>query len=997
MTDLRQPSAATRLRGARVAAALLLVVAVLPGASPAYAATTPDGGLGPAASAPVPAAAATTSATPAATPSADTPATPLADLGTPSIQYEEARAHAGDRNPFPAPAAGDPRVTVPLRARTAPAAVRGIVPAAKGPLKAASSGLRRDVFGFLPYWQLTDAATTLNYPTLSTIAYFSVAVDRNGNLVKTNSDGTASTGWAGWTSASLTNVINAAHQQGVRVVLCLTLFGWSTSEAATQGAMLGSATARSTLAQQAAQAVADRGADGINLDFEPIVSGHSADFTALVRSIRAQLDAVAPGSLLTFDATAETGNYPIEDATAPGAADAIFVMGYDYRTAGSSVAGSIAPLNGPTYDLNDTVAAYLARTSASKLILGIPYYGRAWSTVSDAPNAKSQSGTKYGSSTSVTYASAVELVAQYGRRYDSIEESAWTAYQRQNCTTTYGCVTSWRELYYDDAQSLEAKYDLVNRMGLRGVGMWALGYDGSHPELVQALADKFVNDTTPPVAGITALAPTQGSESFLVSWAAVDDLSGVVGIDVEVSVDGGAWTPWLTGTTAPSATYAGATGHTFAFRVRATDGAGHVGDFAPADTGAAAPALAPGGFATVAVDSLQVRAGPDPNAQRVASLDTGALVAITGGPVTAGGYTWYQVTEPIREWPPVSPVLVGVWVAAGSGATPYLTAVRAPNSTSVGAVGPDTTPPALTANVAGPLLISPNGDGRLDTVDVRGTALGGAVWTLAISPAADLTGAPVRTIAGTGETIAATWDGRGDGGTTLPDGPYRLRLTAADAAGNQAAQEWIVQLDATPPVLAVTLSAGAFSPNGDGYAETATISVTPGETVTGTIQILLGTRSIRSIALAASGVTRFAWDGRDDAKRGVADGRYVVQVTARDAAGNATTSRQVLAVDRTGSTLRWSPTRFAPRTGARSAVSFSLSRTATTTLLVRGPSGKSVRTAWSNRALRAGRITWTWDGRDGTKHAVAPGNYVAVLVVKTGLGITTIMRTVVVQ
>ena len=198
-------------------------------------------------------------------------------------------------------------------------------------------------------------------------------------------------------------------------------------------------------------------------------------------------------------------------------------------------------------------------------------------------------------------------------------------------------------------------------------------------------------------------------------------------------------------------------------------------------------------------------------------------------------------------------------------------------------------------------------------------------------------------------------------------------------------------------MLAVTLSAGAFSPNGDGYAETATISVTPGETVTGTIQILLGTRSIRSIALAASGVTRFAWDGRDDAKRGVADGRYVVQVTARDAAGNATTSRQVLAVDRTGSTLRWSPTRFAPRTGARSAVSFSLSRTATTTLLVRGPSGKSVRTAWSNRALRAGRITWTWDGRDGTKHAVAPGNYVAVLVVKTGLGITTIMRTVVVQ
>ena len=923
---------------------------------------------------------------------------PTGDPGSPSIQYEEALAHAADPNPFPAPAAGDPRVTLPLRGRTVPAAVHGIVPAQKGSIRAALSGLRRDVFGFLPYWQLTGAAATLNYPTLSTIAYFSVVVDRSGNLVRTNSDGSASTGWAGWTSASLTNVINAAHQQGVRVVLCLTLFGWSSSEAATQGAMLGSAAARDNLARQAAQAVADRGADGINLDFEPIVSGRGADFTALVRSIRARLDTVAPGALLTFDATAQVGNYPVAAATGPGAADAIFVMGYDFRTAGSSVAGAIAPLNGPTYDLNDTVAAYLARTSASKLILGIPYYGRAWSTVSDAPNAKSQSGTKYGSSVSVTYASAVDLAAQHGRRYDAIEDSAWTAYQRQNCTSTYGCVTSWRELYYDDAQSLAAKYDLVNRMGLRGVGMWALGYDGAHPELARALADKFVNDTTPPVAGITALAPTQGTESFLVSWAAVDDLSGVAGIDVEVSLDGGAWAPWLTGTTALSATYTGATGHSVAFRVRATDGAGQVGEFAPADTGAATPSLAPGGFATVAVDSLQVRAGPDPNAQRLASLNTGALVAITGGPVTAGGFTWYQVTEPIREWPAVSPVLVGVWVAAGSDAMPYLSAVRAPNSTSVGAAGPDTTPPALTAKVTGPPVVSPNGDGRLDTVEVRGTALGGAAWTLAISPAPDLTGAPVRTIAGTGETITATWDGRGESGVPLPDGPYRLRLSAADAAGNQAAPlEFIVQLDATAPVLAVTLSPDAFSPNGDGYAETAVISVTPGETVTGTVEILLGTTTVRRVAIATAGATRFAWDGRDDAKRGVADRRYVVQVTAMDAAGIVTTRRLVLALDRTGSLLRWSPTRFAPKTGARSTVSFSLSRAATTTLLVRGPNGKSVRTAWSNRSLGAGRITWTWDGRDGTKHAVEPGSYVAVLVIRTGIGITTIMRTVVVQ
>jgi hypothetical protein len=117
------------------------------------------------------------------------------DLGAPSIQYQEARAHAGDANRFAAPNAGDPAVTVPLRTRDGtPSAVRGIVPAARSTLQAASSGLRREVFGFLPYWQLGDSTTRLDYATLSTIAYFSVGVDRNGNLVKANGDGSASTG-----------------------------------------------------------------------------------------------------------------------------------------------------------------------------------------------------------------------------------------------------------------------------------------------------------------------------------------------------------------------------------------------------------------------------------------------------------------------------------------------------------------------------------------------------------------------------------------------------------------------------------------------------------------------------------------------------------------------------------------------------------------------------------------------------------------------------------
>jgi spore germination protein YaaH len=358
-----------------------------------------------------------------------------------------------------------------------------------------SSGLRREVFGFLPYWEVSSSSTTIDYSRISTIAYFGVGAAANGSLEKTNKDGSTTTGWNGWTSSALTNIINKAHQNRTRVVLTIQSFAWSAGGASKQKALLGSSTARAALARNIAVAVRDRGADGVNLDFEPIASGYADEFVALVKRVRTELNAVAKGYQLTFDTTGFIGNYPIEAATAAGAADAIFIMGYDYRSSGSSPVGSIAPIGGAAYDIVDTVKAYRARVPASKLILGVPYYGRAWSTSSDSLNATNTSGTKYGTSTTVIYANGIVVLQEHGKRYDTREGVAWTAYRRQNCSSTYGCVTSWRQLYMDDAKALRAKYDIVNAYGLRGAGIWALGYDNARPELWTAIRDKFVNST----------------------------------------------------------------------------------------------------------------------------------------------------------------------------------------------------------------------------------------------------------------------------------------------------------------------------------------------------------------------------------------------------------------------------------------------------------------------------------------------------------------------
>jgi spore germination protein YaaH len=605
-------------------------------------------------------------------------------------------APSPDSSPLPDPTAPLDAPAVDPSAVPSADEASATLPRANAPVTTDGTRLRRQVMGFLPYWEVNDAY--LDYELLSTIAYFSVGADKNGNLLKTTSGGTPTTGWKGWTSSGLTSIINAAHTKGTRVVLTISVFAWSTGQAALQGALLGNPTARLNLAKQAAAAVRARGADGINLDFEPIASGYGDEFAAFVRTVRAELNKQAPGYQLTFDTTGYIGNYPLEAATAPGGADAIFIMGYDYRTASSSYVGSIDPLAGPAYDLRDTVNAYAARVAPSKLILGVPWYGRAWSTVSDQGNAKNQSGTKYGTSNTVIFDTVLDYAKQYGRRWDSRELSPWIAYQRQNCSTTYGCVTSWRQIYYDDSESLKLRYDMINRLGLRGAGIWALGYDVDRIEMRQALAEKFLNDRTAPLAGIRTLAPTQGAEMFTVSWVGFDE-SGILDYDTQVSIQGGPWHDWLVDTKATSGSYTGVHDLGFAFRVRARDTHGNVGAWDVTTVYHNHADLAPGSFGKVVASSVNIRSAADTSAPLVTTAGAGTILAITGGPVSADGYTWYRVTLPIGEWAPVAGVRTDVWVASGDGSTKFVAPVGAPNSTAVSL--PSGVAPAVGARFVG--------------------------------------------------------------------------------------------------------------------------------------------------------------------------------------------------------------------------------------------------------------------------------------------------------
>jgi len=717
--------------------------------------------------------------------------------------------------------AGDARP--PARPQLAAAILPPIVRAPSA-APVAGTGLRRDVFGFLPWWELASPSTVLDWRTLSTVAYFSVGCQSNGSLLKRNPDGSLSAGWAGWTSSRMTAVIQAAHQHQTRVVLTVSCFAWSADGAAAQAALLGSSSARARLARQIAAAVRDRGADGVNLDFEPLVAGSADLFTSLVRRVRSELNAIARGYQLTFDALGSIGNQPIAAATAPGGADAVLVMAYDYRTKDASTAGSIAPLTGPAYDLTDTIRAFTAVVPPSKVILGVPWYGRAWSTPNDAPHAPNISGAKYGTVAEPNYSDAATLLAAYGRRWDAVEQSPWTAYRKRICRRA-GCITTWRELYVDDAASLGLRYDLVNRAGLRGVGIWALGFDNARPELRRGLAAKFLADRTPPVAGIVTLAPRQRDEGFRVAWTSYDD-SAIRGYDVQVSIDGGAWKGWLTGVTNTSAIYSGSNGHLYAFRVRAGDVHGNVSSWHALPLGSltAPGSITVGGFATVLTNGLRLRAAPSTSADVMTLLGAGDALQVVGGPRVAGGYAWFQVVGPVRQWSLVDTVQVGGWVAASGNGYRNVGPRGHVSATLVdaGIVG-------LQLNSGGMRVLTPNGDGANDALRINWTnrrdferirlrvyrANGMLLGSLSL-------GAGKRTA---GPHVFA-WDGS-LGARRVPSGAYVIQLQAtaggttasapsvAPVDGFQLAR-WGVVVARTNPTSIAAASVGPASPTRSG-------------------------------------------------------------------------------------------------------------------------------------------------------------------------------------
>ncbi len=256
-------------------------------------------------------------------------------------------------------------------------------PAIGSPESPMSDHLSSDVYGYLPYWEMTSAIVDyLDWNALSVLSLFSVTQTATGTINRTLAGYKAITGSLGRT------LVATAKSRGVRVELTFTSFGYDKN-----AAFFADPARQAALIAELRALVLDVGADGVNVDVELIKGTWFAAYGAFVANLRAALQADNPAASVSVATNANTSGAQMAKRAADAGADRIFIMGYAYRTT-SSNPGAIAPLVGRSspsgLDLRWTVDRYAAEgVPLGRTILGLPYYGVSWPTTSGIPGCAS--------------------------------------------------------------------------------------------------------------------------------------------------------------------------------------------------------------------------------------------------------------------------------------------------------------------------------------------------------------------------------------------------------------------------------------------------------------------------------------------------------------------------------------------------------------------------------------------------------------------------------
>ena len=204
---------------------------------------------------------------------------------------------------------------------------------------------------------------------------------------------------------------------------------------------------------------------GIDIDYEELRTADRQAFTHFVQELAAALH--ARGKVLSVAVFPQQGGkssnpaVTAQDYAAIGkVADQVRIMGYGYHWA-TSPAGATAPVPW----VRSVVGYAKSQMPAAKVVLGIPLFGYDW------PDGKASAQT-------VSWLEALRLSRQYHAPpgYDKAMQAPHFTYTAHGKTHT---------VWFENAASSRAKFQVVQGAQLAGVYLWMYGYEdpGTWPAL----------------------------------------------------------------------------------------------------------------------------------------------------------------------------------------------------------------------------------------------------------------------------------------------------------------------------------------------------------------------------------------------------------------------------------------------------------------------------------------------------------------------------------
>ena len=351
---------------------------------------------------------------------------------------------------------------------------------------------KKIIYGYLPYW-IMGQAEYLQLDKLTDIAYFGIYINADGSFKETLDDGTEEPGYANWKrSESLARLIEDSKKSGVRVSLTVI-----SHEDEASDRFLDCKDCWPVLALNIKKELKRHGLKDVNLNFEYAEYTDvekAKQYTEFVKFLHNDLDKTYGDSFLVVSTFADSLVKPrvTEIGELAKVTDGLFIMAYDFHRPSSDNAGPVSPIGGigvhAEYDIKTMIKDYLTVAPPNKLIMGVPYYGYNWVvTSSNAYAIRIEGRDDIGYSQSQTYAGIMDTILRVRPllKWDALGQTPYFSYVSAESGST-------REVYFDNEQSLRAKYQLINENNLKGVGIWALGYDEGYAELWNLLYDEFI-------------------------------------------------------------------------------------------------------------------------------------------------------------------------------------------------------------------------------------------------------------------------------------------------------------------------------------------------------------------------------------------------------------------------------------------------------------------------------------------------------------------------